>query len=131
MLTAVPGASASYMGSVVAYDTRVKREVLGVPESALQTHGAVSEAVVLAMAEGVRQKLGTTWGVSTSGVAGPSGGRRKARGHGLMAGRCHGSRPGCTALVRSAPVVQRASRRILTHLHQEVKNQGASTVEER
>ena len=133
MLTAVPGASASYMGSVVAYDNRVKREVLGVPESALQMHGAVSEAVVRAMAEGVRQKLGTTWGVSTSGVAGPSGGTEdKPVGMVWMAvAGPHGS----TAWVhrfgsQRARIVQRASRRILTHLHQEVKNQGASALEE-
>ena len=133
MLTAVPGASASYMGSVVAYDNRVKREVLGVPESALQMHGAVSEAVVRAMAEGVRQKLGTTWGVSTSGVAGPSGGTEdKPVGMVWMAvAGPHGSMAWVHRFgSQRARIVQRASRRILTHLHQEVKNQGASALEE-
>tara|TARA_B100001564_G_scaffold317281_1_gene293184 strand:- start:338 stop:1633 length:1296 start_codon:yes stop_codon:yes gene_type:complete len=133
MLTGVSGASASYLGSVVAYDNRVKSDVLGVPESALETHGAVSEVVVLAMAEGVRQRLGTTWGVSTSGVAGPSGGTEdKPVGMVWMA---IAGPHGCRAWVhrfgsQRARIVQRASRRILTHLYQEVKNQGASALEE-
>jgi nicotinamide-nucleotide amidase len=133
MLTAVPGASASYLGSVVAYDNRVKHEVLGVPESAFDDHGAVSEAVVLAMAEGVRQRLGTTWGVATSGVAGPSGGtEEKPVGMVWMA---VAGPYGAKAWVhrfgsQRARIVQRASRRILTHLHQEVKNQAASALEE-
>ena len=76
MLTAMPGASASYLGSVVAYDNRVKREILGVPGSALDDHGAVSEAVVLAMAEGVRQRLRTTWGGATSAASATRCGRR-------------------------------------------------------
>ena len=133
MLTAVPGASASYLGSVVAYDNRVKREVLGVPASALETQGAVSEAVVLAMAEGVKQQLGTTWGVATSGVAGPSGGTEdKPVGMVWMAvAGPHGSKAWVHRFgSQRARIVQRASRRILTHLHQEVKNQGASTLEE-
>jgi nicotinamide-nucleotide amidase len=74
MLTAIPGASASMWGGVVAYDNRVKEAVLKVPEALLRAHGAVSEPVVRAMAEGAQRELGTTWAVATSGVAGPSGG---------------------------------------------------------
>ena len=133
MLTAVPGASVSYLGSVVAYDNRVKQDTLGVSESAMVAHGAVSEAVVLAMAEGVRKRLGTTWGVATSGVAGPSGGtEEKPVGTVWMA---VAGPEGAQAWVhrfgsQRARIVQRASRRILTHLHQEVKNQAASALEE-
>ena len=133
MLTAVPGASASYLGSVVAYDNRVKQDTLGVPESAMVAHGAVSEAVVLAMAEGVRKRLGTTWGVATSGVAGPSGGtEEKPVGTVWMA---VAGPEGSQAWVhrfgsQRARIVQRASRRILTHLHQEVKNQGVPALDE-
>lgn len=133
MLTAVPGASVSYLGSVVAYDNRVKQDTLGVPESAMVAHGAVSEAVVLAMAEGVRKRLGTTWGVATSGVAGPSGGtEEKPVGTVWMA---VAGPEGAQAWVhrfgsQRARIVQRASRRILTHLHQEVKNQGVPALDE-
>lgn len=70
-LTDVPGSSAVLRGGVVAYATDVKRDVLGVPEDLLRTHGAVSEACAVAMAQGVRRVLGATWGVSTTGVAGP------------------------------------------------------------
>ena len=73
-LTSVAGASRAFVGGVVAYDNRVKTDLLGVPEAALREHGAVSEAVVRAMAEGARQRLGADVGVATSGVAGPGGG---------------------------------------------------------
>lgn len=73
-LTAVPGSSAYYLGGIVAYDNSVKRGVLGVSESTLTEHGAVSEACVRQMAESVRKLLGTTYGVAVSGIAGPGGG---------------------------------------------------------
>lgn len=67
----VPGASACFEGAVVSYSNRVKAEVLGVPEALLAERGSVDPDVALAMAEGVRRRLGTDWGVSTTGVAGP------------------------------------------------------------
>ena len=70
-ITAVPGASAAYVGGVVAYATRVKQQLLGVPEALVAEHGVVSAECARAMAEGVRQALGATWGLSTTGVAGP------------------------------------------------------------
>jgi nicotinamide-nucleotide amidase len=73
-ITSVPGSSAMFMGSVVAYDNRVKQEMLGVSSVSLEEHGAVSEEVVVQMAQGARKRLRTDYAVATSGVAGPSGG---------------------------------------------------------
>ncbi|MGM9809952.1 MAG: CinA family nicotinamide mononucleotide deamidase-related protein [Paludibacteraceae bacterium] len=68
------GSSAFYMGSVVAYDNRVKEQVLGVSSDDLQMHGAVSEEVVKQMADGVRNLMHTDYAIATSGIAGPDGG---------------------------------------------------------
>ena len=68
------GSSAFYLGSVVAYDNRVKEQVLGVSAEDLKTHGAVSEEVVEQMANGVRDLLHTDFAIATSGIAGPDGG---------------------------------------------------------
>ncbi len=73
-ITSIPGSSNYFQGSVIAYDNEVKKSLLGVSEGDLQAHGAVSEAVVKQMAQGVRQRLNTTVGISTSGIAGPGGG---------------------------------------------------------
>ena len=73
-LTAVPGASAWYLGGVVSYDDAVKRDVLGVPAALLAAHGAVSAACAEAMAEGARARLGSTWAIAVTGIAGPGGG---------------------------------------------------------
>ncbi|WP_103027306.1 competence/damage-inducible protein A [Salinibacter altiplanensis] len=73
-LTGVSGSSDYYLGSVVAYANSVKQATLDVEEAAIREHGAVSEAVALQMAEGVREALGTTVGISTTGIAGPTGG---------------------------------------------------------
>ena len=70
-LTDVPGASRVFLGGVVAYATAVKQELLGVPEDLLAAHGAVSAECAGAMASGVRDLLGASYGVSTTGVAGP------------------------------------------------------------
>lgn len=73
-LTQVPGSSAWVVGGVVAYDNRVKTGTLGVPPDMLAEHGAVSEPVALAMADGVRASLEADIGVGITGIAGPSGG---------------------------------------------------------
>jgi nicotinamide-nucleotide amidase len=74
MITVVPGASAYYHGSVVAYDNQVKEDVLGVSKKTLKKHGAVSEEVVREMITGGLKVLGTDIVVATTGVAGPGGG---------------------------------------------------------
>ncbi|MCA1217477.1 CinA family protein [Streptomyces sp. 8L] len=70
-LTAVPGASRAFRGSVTAYATELKRDVLGVDGTLLAERGAVDPDVARAMAAGARRVLGADWGASTTGVAGP------------------------------------------------------------
>jgi nicotinamide-nucleotide amidase len=70
----VPGVSAWFRGGLVAYDNRLKVEMLAVPQRLLDEHGAVSAAVAEAMAVGCRTRFGTDLAVSTVGVAGPGGG---------------------------------------------------------
>jgi len=79
-LTDVPGASRSFVGGVVSYATSVKVAVLGVPAAVVEEHGVVSEGCALAMAHGVRARLGATWGLATTGVAGPDRQEGKAVG---------------------------------------------------
>ncbi len=73
-LTTVSGASAVYLGGVVSYSNEVKEGLVGVPHELLVAHGAVSEPVARAMAEGIRNRLGTDWGLGVTGIAGPTGG---------------------------------------------------------
>ncbi|MEE2679817.1 MAG: competence/damage-inducible protein A [Myxococcota bacterium] len=73
-LTEVPGASDYFLGGVVAYANAAKTELLGVPEALLAEHGAVSEPVARAMAEGVRERFGASFGLATTGISGPGGG---------------------------------------------------------
>ncbi len=73
-LTDTPGSSEWFKGSVVAYANDVKTGLLGVPAKLLEEHGAVSEPVVRAMAEGVCKATGAEVSVAISGIAGPGGG---------------------------------------------------------
>lgn len=75
-MTDLPGASQVFMGGVVSYTNFVKANVLGVPQALLDEHGAVSEPVACAMAEGVRAVTGADYGISVTGVAGPDSDER-------------------------------------------------------
>jgi nicotinamide-nucleotide amidase len=74
LITAVPGSSRYYLGGAVTYSNREKVRQLGVDEAILAGDGAVSEACVVAMARGARERLGSDLAVAVSGVAGPDGG---------------------------------------------------------
>jgi len=70
-ITAVPGASDVFVGGVVAYANGVKTDLLEVPAATLETHGAVSEEAVRAMAEGVQRRFAADAGLAVTGIAGP------------------------------------------------------------
>lgn len=71
--TLISGASAYYLGGVVAYSNEVKINLLGVSKISLEKFGAVSEQVACEMAEGIRAKTGSTYSIATTGIAGPTG----------------------------------------------------------
>lgn len=104
VLTEVPGASDRYVGGIISYSDRLKREHLGVAEETLLIHGAVSAQTCVAMAEGARQRYGAGLAVAITGVAGPDGGSESkpvgltyvaiahAEGHDVRRHQWHGDR---------------------------------------
>ena len=74
LITTVPGSSTYFQGAVVPYHNAFKERILGVKSETLSSHGAVSEATVAEMAEGVRQLFNADYGLASSGIAGPDGG---------------------------------------------------------
>ncbi len=73
MLTEMSGSSDYFWGGVISYDNSAKINLLGVNTSDLEKYGAVSAIVAEQMALGVKNRLGTTWGISITGIAGPTG----------------------------------------------------------
>jgi len=73
-IVGVSGSSAYFLGGIVSYSNEAKHLLLGVPDLMLERYGAVSADVALAMARGVRRKIGTDIGIATTGIAGPTGG---------------------------------------------------------
>ncbi|GAA1150226.1 CinA family protein [Nocardioides aquiterrae] len=71
-LTDIPGASETYLGGVVTYATELKASVLDVDQQIIEEHGVVSPECAKAMASGVRALTGATFGIATTGVAGPA-----------------------------------------------------------
>jgi nicotinamide-nucleotide amidase len=77
-ITDIPNSSTYFERGVVAYSAEAKRALLDVPADIIQARGLVSTEVARAMADGVRRRSGTTFGLSTTGVAGPAGGTPEA-----------------------------------------------------
>lgn len=100
VLSNIPGCSRWFLGSVVPYHRTAKIVLLGVPADLLAREGSVSAATVAALAQGVRERMGATWGVAESGIAGPQTGRRSSKPAGETYVAVVGGQPG-------APVVQR------------------------
>ncbi len=73
-LTDIPGSSDVFVGGVIAYDNALKIDLLGVPETLMAAHGAVSEPVARAMVEGAVRRFGVGGALSVTGIAGPGGG---------------------------------------------------------
>lgn len=74
LVTDVAGSSGWFERGLVTYSNRAKQELLGVPQALLHQHGAVSEQVVTAMAEGLLRSSPAEWGIAVTGIAGPDGG---------------------------------------------------------
>jgi PncC family amidohydrolase len=77
-ITDVPGSSDYFEGGMVTYSNESKAKHLGIPLEDIKRYGAVSPQVARKMAQGVRKAFGTTFGLSTTGVAGPTGGTKRA-----------------------------------------------------
>lgn len=73
-ITDISGSSAYFLGGVVSYSNHAKERLLGVPHDMLMAHGAVSEPVARAMAEGARRVFGSDYAIGVTGIAGPTGG---------------------------------------------------------
>jgi competence/damage-inducible protein CinA-like protein len=72
-LTDVPGSSQYVLGGVIAYSNEAKTALAGVPAALIEAHGAVSEPVAVALADGIRERVGSTLGIGITGIAGPGG----------------------------------------------------------
>jgi PncC family amidohydrolase len=77
-ITDVPGSSDYFVGGMVNYSNESKARHLGIPVDHIRKHGAVSSEVARKMAQGVRKTFHTTFGLSTTGVAGPTGGTKRS-----------------------------------------------------
>ena len=124
-LTDVPGASAVFLGGVVAYASELKAVLLGVDRAVLAAQGAVSAEVAEAMAMGVRDRLGATVGAATTGVAGPDPAEGKPAGTVYIAASagdktrvCQLALSGSRAAIR-AETVREALRLVLVTVREE------------
>jgi PncC family amidohydrolase len=79
-ITNVPGSSGTFLGGIVSYATELKEELLGVPEAIVYEHGVVSAECAEAMTWGILAATGATYGLATTGVAGPTEQEGKAVG---------------------------------------------------
>ena len=70
-ITSVEGSSQIFLGAIVAYQDQIKAKILGIDETLIATHTVYSQEVAVAMAQATRLKMGATWAIATTGVAGP------------------------------------------------------------
>ena len=77
-ITDVPGSSDCFMGGMINYSNKSKAKHLGISQDYIRKYGAVSPQVAKRMAQGVRKTFNTTFGLSTTGVAGPTGGTKRS-----------------------------------------------------
>jgi nicotinamide-nucleotide amidase len=91
-ITDVSGSSDYFEGGIITYSNESKERHLGIPLNEIKKYGAVSSQVAKKMAQGVRKAFGTTFGLSTTGVAGPTGGTKKAPIGRVFIGLAHGRR---------------------------------------
>jgi len=123
-ITAIPGSSDVFLGGVLAYENSTKVELLGVEPGDIETHGAVSEVVAVAMARGVRRRLSADIGISITGIAGPGGGTpEKPVGTVWIAldGRVSGSR-GLRLIGDRAEIRQRSAQAALDFVRRELQS---------
>lgn len=73
-LTNIPGSSSVFLGGLITYSNEAKASLAAVSDDLISRHGAVSDAVAVAMARGARQRLGADFGIGITGIAGPDGG---------------------------------------------------------
>ncbi len=76
-ITAIPGSSQVFKGSIISYSNELKQSLLNIPENLIKKFGAVSEEVAEAMAINAKEKLNSDWSIAISGIAGPSGGNKE------------------------------------------------------
>jgi nicotinamide-nucleotide amidase len=97
-ITNVSGSSDYFMGGMVNYSNESKSKHLGVPSNDIRRYGAVSPQVARKMAQGVRKAFSTTFGLSTTGVAGPTGGTKRSPVGRVFIGMANGRRTGVKKL---------------------------------
>ncbi|MEC8817728.1 MAG: CinA family nicotinamide mononucleotide deamidase-related protein [Planctomycetota bacterium] len=90
-LTSVPGSSSVFLGGFLTYSNHLKHHLLGIPEEVIERHGAVSRDVALMMAMESARRLGATFGLSTTGIAGPDGGSEEKPCGTVWIGLCDAS----------------------------------------
>jgi len=92
LITNVSGSSDYFMGGMITYSNESKEKYLGVPLNDIKRYGAVSRPVAKKMAQGVRKGFNTTFGLSTTGVAGPTGGTKRSPVGRVFVGLAKGER---------------------------------------
>lgn len=122
--TAQAGASAYFLCGVVSYSNESKCNVLGVPMSDIEQHGAVSEEVAKAMAQGVKAISGSNFAISTTGIAGPTGGSKEKPVGTVWIGvatpdKCFAVRKDCGT--DRSQIISRASAYAIAMLYEELK----------